>query len=355
MDPVSLFTLSPLRAAYDVVILTSFPLADPPTATTTRYFHHSGPERDIDEDDDVAFDYEYFESLQDYNRSHDARRRRSPVGRPPGRVSFGEPLHDSSDDNSNPRASRSSVLHSPRAAVAGTAAGAAAGAAVGSYTTSRPDARTPRSMPTTAAAAAGAAEPQYATPRDRPPLPSGWTPMFSAGSNRWYYVNKATGRTQWEAPAFEGGPGSARDKRHDNAEKRQETSSSRALAPPPPRSRSPVNSGSADSRRTSSQSQASSQLQNSRRNSGISITGMLLGAAGGIVAGTIAAKALKKDAASESSASAAGSDRSGVRRRDKDKGRRSGNSDRKDDFEEDDVPSYHHSHGHGSRGSDDDD
>ncbi|EEU45249.1 uncharacterized protein NECHADRAFT_93840 [Fusarium vanettenii 77-13-4] len=43
-------------------------------------------------------------------------------------------------------------------------------------------------------------QPQYQPPSDKPPLPEGWTAQFDQQHQRWYYVEVATGRTQWEAP-----------------------------------------------------------------------------------------------------------------------------------------------------------
>ncbi|KAF4332109.1 hypothetical protein FBEOM_14100, partial [Fusarium beomiforme] len=43
-------------------------------------------------------------------------------------------------------------------------------------------------------------QPAYQPPSDKPPLPEGWTSQFDQQSQRWYYVELATGRTQWEAP-----------------------------------------------------------------------------------------------------------------------------------------------------------
>lgn len=39
-----------------------------------------------------------------------------------------------------------------------------------------------------------------------PALPPGWLAQWDQGSQRWYYLEQATGRTQWELPAFAGGP-----------------------------------------------------------------------------------------------------------------------------------------------------
>ncbi|KAF4978342.1 hypothetical protein FZEAL_5264, partial [Fusarium zealandicum] len=43
-------------------------------------------------------------------------------------------------------------------------------------------------------------QPAYQPPSDKPPLPEGWTAQFDQQHQRWYYVEVATGRTQWEAP-----------------------------------------------------------------------------------------------------------------------------------------------------------
>ncbi|KAF4467471.1 WW domain-containing, partial [Fusarium albosuccineum] len=43
-------------------------------------------------------------------------------------------------------------------------------------------------------------QPHYQPPSDKPPLPEGWTAQFDQQHQRWYYVEVATGRTQWEAP-----------------------------------------------------------------------------------------------------------------------------------------------------------
>jgi hypothetical protein len=34
-----------------------------------------------------------------------------------------------------------------------------------------------------------------------PPMPPGWTQQWDQNSQRWYYVEQATGRTQWDPPA----------------------------------------------------------------------------------------------------------------------------------------------------------
>jgi len=33
-------------------------------------------------------------------------------------------------------------------------------------------------------------------------MPPGWSTQFDQNSQRWYYVEQATGRTQWDPPAF---------------------------------------------------------------------------------------------------------------------------------------------------------
>ncbi|RFU78550.1 hypothetical protein TARUN_3680 [Trichoderma arundinaceum] len=45
-------------------------------------------------------------------------------------------------------------------------------------------------------------QPTYQPPSDKPPLPQGWTPLFDQSRQRWYYANKETGVTQWEAPGY---------------------------------------------------------------------------------------------------------------------------------------------------------
>ncbi|KAJ4286642.1 hypothetical protein N0V88_007932 [Collariella sp. IMI 366227] len=72
----------------------------------------------------------------------------------------------------------------------------------------------------------------YAYPRLRPPpatalhpadrqapIPSGWTPRWDDRYQRWYYVEDATGRSQWEAPGFDhsayrAGPGGEESRGH---------------------------------------------------------------------------------------------------------------------------------------------
>jgi len=44
---------------------------------------------------------------------------------------------------------------------------------------------------------------QYAPPPQQssmPPLPPGWTAQFDQSSQRWFYIEVATGRSQWEPP-----------------------------------------------------------------------------------------------------------------------------------------------------------
>lgn len=49
--------------------------------------------------------------------------------------------------------------------------------------------------------------PVYSPPRDKPPIPQGWIPQFDQQHQRWYYVEEASGRSQWEAPGFNAGGG----------------------------------------------------------------------------------------------------------------------------------------------------
>lgn len=41
-------------------------------------------------------------------------------------------------------------------------------------------------------------------PQGGPQLPPGWTAQWDQNSQRWYYLEQATGRTQWEPPASYG-------------------------------------------------------------------------------------------------------------------------------------------------------
>lgn len=43
-------------------------------------------------------------------------------------------------------------------------------------------------------------KPSYQPPSDKPPLPEGWKALFDQNYQRWYYLETATGKTQWEAP-----------------------------------------------------------------------------------------------------------------------------------------------------------
>lgn len=173
------------------------------------------------------------------------------------------------------------------------------------------DAPKTRSMPATSAGL------KYKTPQGRPPLPKGWAPVYSTAHGRWYYVNKRLGRTQWEAPGFE-----------HSRERGMMSDKGGRQAPVQNRSRRP-----------------------SSHSHSLSITGVLLGAASGIAAGTLAAKALEKKRLSSRSARS-------DHRQDKE------TRDDRSDFEEDNVPGYRHSHsesihdsgpGHGHDSDDSDD
>ncbi|KAL7800165.1 hypothetical protein V8C37DRAFT_398391 [Trichoderma ceciliae] len=45
-------------------------------------------------------------------------------------------------------------------------------------------------------------QPSYQPPSDKPELPPGWTALFDQSRQRWYYANRETGVTQWEAPGY---------------------------------------------------------------------------------------------------------------------------------------------------------
>ncbi|KAJ9149238.1 hypothetical protein NKR23_g4330 [Pleurostoma richardsiae] len=44
--------------------------------------------------------------------------------------------------------------------------------------------------------------PTYSPPSDKPPIPSGWIPQWDHNYQRWFYIEQATGRSQWEAPGY---------------------------------------------------------------------------------------------------------------------------------------------------------
>lgn len=45
-----------------------------------------------------------------------------------------------------------------------------------------------------------APQPNYQPPSNKPPLPQGWVAQFDQQYQRWFYVEIASGRSQWEAP-----------------------------------------------------------------------------------------------------------------------------------------------------------
>lgn len=50
----------------------------------------------------------------------------------------------------------------------------------------------------------GAPPPAHSGPPGQPPLPPGWIAQFDQNSQRWYYVEQQTGRTQWDPPSHGG-------------------------------------------------------------------------------------------------------------------------------------------------------
>ncbi|CAK7270801.1 hypothetical protein SEPCBS119000_004275 [Sporothrix epigloea] len=285
--------------------------------TSGRYVHFSGPYRDADEESDVVFDYNYYDDYSNYRHGRDTvpREFRRAEPSPPG--------HDAGDKILRDRRGN---RKSSRAAVSSTT-GTTTGATVGSHMAERKrdrnrtprDIQKTRSIPTPSAIAATRGPvPKYTTPQGRPQLSNSWTPVFSNAYGRWYYVNKSTGRTQWEAPGFElsRDRGATLDKGHRQV----------------PQSRS-----------IHGKSHGKSHVNNRDRIGASSITGILLGAAGGIAAGTLAAKAMEKKRLS------ARSDQVGPRWRSRQRGKETRND--KDDFEEDNVPGHHHSHDDDSHNS----
>ena len=60
--------------------------------------------------------------------------------------------------------------------------------------------------------------PSYNPPSDKPRIPDGWAPQWDAHYARWYYVEQATGRAQWEAPGYSASQGHEHDARGYPAE-----------------------------------------------------------------------------------------------------------------------------------------
>lgn len=58
--------------------------------------------------------------------------------------------------------------------------------------------------------------PDYRPPQDKPPIPSGWTPRWDSQHQQWYYVEDATGRSQWEAPGYDASRPPADTRGHDS-------------------------------------------------------------------------------------------------------------------------------------------
>lgn len=47
----------------------------------------------------------------------------------------------------------------------------------------------------------GASPSAYSGPPGQPPLPPGWIAQYDQSSQRWYFVEQTTGRTQWDPPS----------------------------------------------------------------------------------------------------------------------------------------------------------
>ncbi|PWI68227.1 hypothetical protein PCL_01996 [Purpureocillium lilacinum] len=109
--------------------------------------------------------------------------------------------------------------------------------------------------------------PAYQPPSDKPPIPSGWTPLFDQSHQRWYYVEEATGRSQWEAPGYT--PPAGDDSRAGFG---APTGYGAPAGPPPPGYGG--GGGGYDQ-------------QPSQEKKGSGKGGMLLGAAGGLAAGAV--------------------------------------------------------------------
>lgn len=67
-------------------------------------------------------------------------------------------------------------------------------------------------------------------PPQSPHMPDGWSQEYDSRSQRWYYVERRTGRSQWEPPSF---PQDRRGHRHttsDHQRPRSNTSGDEAIA-----------------------------------------------------------------------------------------------------------------------------
>ncbi len=120
----------------------------------------------------------------------------------------------------------------------------------------------------------------YAPPPDKPAIPAGWTPQFDHNSQRWYYFNTATGRSQWEAPVYYPPPTPPAQL------------PPQLPAQPPAQSPAPPAAGGGIPGPAPAVTDERGAGAEGKKKSGHG--GMLLGAAGGLAAGALLAHALHK-------------------------------------------------------------
>jgi hypothetical protein len=120
------------------------------------------------------------------------------------------------------------------------------------------------------------AAPVYSPPQDKPPIPSGWVPEWDQQYQRWYYHDTATGRSQWEAPGYV--------QKHDD----RGVDSGLAYAN--------YSGGGGHYSGHGGGEYGYPEEKREKKSSGYG--GMMLGAAGGLVAGAVIADALGKFASS---------------------------------------------------------
>lgn len=119
----------------------------------------------------------------------------------------------------------------------------------------------------------------YFPPQDKPPIPSGWVPEWDQQYQRWYYHDTTTGRSKWEAPGY--------------VQKHDERGVDSALAY--------GNYSGGDSHYSGDGGHYSGHgggeygyKEEKREKKSSGYGGMMLGAAGGLVAGAVIADALGK-------------------------------------------------------------
>ncbi|KAL2133271.1 hypothetical protein VTI74DRAFT_2614 [Chaetomium olivicolor] len=140
--------------------------------------------------------------------------------------------------------------------------------------------------------------PPYTPPADKPPIPAGWTPRWDDHYQRWYYVEEATGRSQWEAPGFDH---SAYRANPGGDETRGSGSTPGGYPPyggPSPYGAHPTSYGGSG---YNSQSGAYDEFRSNNKEKRSGKGGMLLAGAGGLAVGAIAGAVIAHELTEDSS------------------------------------------------------